>query len=109
MFNAMSKAEEVKKLLARYIPAVEEMATQLKKFGVAFEEVEELQAENKQLARELDAAKRGSIAEKLEHAKLQQEYKQARAILDRIPPEILTQVRKEGRVAHRTIAEDLNT
>ena len=85
------------------------MATQLKKYGVAFEEVEELQAENEQLTRELDAAKRGSITEKLEHARLQLEYKQARAILERIPPEILTQVRKEGRVVHRTIAEDLNT
>ena len=88
MFNAKSKAEEVKKLLARYIPAVEEMATQLKKYGVAFEEVEDLQAENEQLTRELDAAKRGSIHEKLEQAKLQQAYKKAVALLDRIPPEI---------------------
>ncbi len=88
MFNAKSKAEEVKKLLARYVPAVEEMATQLKKYGVAFEEVEDLQAENEQLTKELDAAKRGSIHEKLEHAKLQQEYKKAVALLDRIPPEI---------------------
>ena len=88
MFNAKSNAEEVKKLLARYIPAVEEMATQLKKYGVAFDEVEELQAENEQLTRELDAAKRGSIHEKLEQAKIQREYRGAKAILDRIPPEI---------------------
>ena len=64
------------------------MATQLKKYGIAFEEVEDLQAENEQLARELDAAKRGSITEKLEQAKLQRAYKQAVALLDRIPPEI---------------------
>jgi len=107
MFNAKSKAEEVKKLLARYIPAVEEMATQLKKYGVAFEEVEKLQAENEQLARELDEAKRGSITEKLEHARLQQEYKQARAILDRIPPEILNQLRKESRAVQRDTPEEL--
>ena len=91
MFNAKSKAEEVKQLLARYIPAVEKMATQLKKYGVAFEEVEDLQAENEQLARELDAAKRGSVSERLEHYKLQQEYRQAKAVLDRIPPEIREQ------------------
>ena len=83
------------------------MATQLKKYGVAFEEVEELQAENEQLARELDAAKRGSIAEKLEHARLQQEYKQARAILDRIPPDILNQLRKESRAVQQDTPEDL--
>lgn len=88
MFNAKSKAEEVKKLLARYIPAVEEMATQLKRYGIAFEEVEELQAENEQLTRELDAAKRGSITKKLEQAKLQREYKHAVAVLDRIPLQI---------------------
>lgn len=107
MFNAKSKAEEVKKLLARYIPAVEEMATQLKKYGVAFEEVEELQAENEQLTRELDAAKRGSIHEKLEQAKLQREYRDAKAILDRIPPEILNQLRKESRAVQRDTPEDL--
>ena len=107
MFNAKSKAEEVKKLLARYIPAVEEMATQLKKYGVAFEEVEELQAENEQLTRELDAAKRGSITEKLEQAKLQREYRDAKAILDRIPPEILNQLRKESRAVQRDTPEDL--
>ena len=88
MFNAKSKVEEVKRLLASYIPAVEKMATQLKKYGVAFEKVEELQAENEQLTRELDTSKRGSIHEKLEQAKLQREYKQAVALLDRIPPEI---------------------
>ena len=70
------------------------MATQLKKYGVAFEEVEELQAENEQLARELDAAKRGSITEKLEQAKLQREYREARVILDRIPPEIIATVKQ---------------
>ena len=88
MFNTKSKVEEVKRLLASYIPAVEKMATQLKKYGIAFEEVEELQAENEQLSRELDVAKRGSISEKLEQTKLRQEYIQAVALLDRIPPEI---------------------
>ena len=107
MFNAKSKAEEVKKLLARYIPAVEEMATQLKKYGVAFEEFEDLQAENEQLTKELDAAKRGSITEKLEQAKLQREYRDAKAILDRIPPEILNQLRKESRAVQRDTPEDL--
>ena len=88
MFNTKSKVEEVKHLLASYIPAVEKMATQLKKYGVAFEEVEELQAENELLTHQLDAVMRGSITERLEQTKLRQEYKQAVALLDRIPPEI---------------------
>ena len=88
MFNSKAKVEEVSKLLDGYIPDVEKMATLLKKYSVAFEEVEDLQAENEQLTRELDAAKRGSISERLEHYQLQQEYKQAKAVLDRLPPEI---------------------
>ena len=47
------------------------------------------------------------ITEKLEQAKLQQEYKQAKAILDRIPPEILNQLRKESRAVQRDTPEDL--
>ena len=74
---------------------------------LSFDEVEDIQAENEQLTRELDAAKRGSITEKLEHTRLQQEYKQARAIIDRIPPEILNQLRKESRAVQRDTPEDL--
>ena len=107
MFNAKGKAEEIRQLLDSYIPDVEKMATQMKKSKAAFAEVEDLEAENEQLARELDAAKRGSITEKLEQAKLQQEYKQAKAILDRIPPDILNQLRKESRAVQRDTPEDL--
>ena len=73
----------------------------------AIEKAEELQAENEQLTRELDAATRRSITEKLEHAKLWQEYREASAILDRIPPEILNQLRKESRAVQRDKPEDL--
>ena len=107
MFNAKGKAEEIRQLLDSYIPDVEKMATQMKKYKAAFAEVEDLEVENEQLARELDAAKRGSITEKLEQAKLQREYKQAKAILDRIPPEILNQLRKESRAVQRDTPEDL--
>lgn len=88
MFNGKAKAEEVSKLLDSYIPDVEKMATQMKKYKAAFDEVEDLEAENADLTQQLDAAKRVKVSEKLEQAKLQREYKQAVAVLDRIPPEI---------------------
>ncbi len=88
MFNGKAKAEEISKLLDGYIPDVEKMATLLKKYGVAFENLQDLEAENAELTKELDAAKRGSVSERLEHYKLQREYKQAKAVLDRIPPEV---------------------
>ncbi len=73
----------------------------------AIEKAEELQAENAQQTRELDAATRRSITEKLEHAKLWQEYREARAILDQILPEILNQLRKESRAIQWDTPEDL--
>ena len=107
MFNGKAKAEEVSKLLDGYIPDVEKMATLLKKYGVAFENVQDLVEENAELAKELDETRRGSISEKLEHYKLQQEYREARAILDRIPPDLLNQLRKESRAVQRDVPDDL--
>ncbi len=108
VFNAKAKAEEVSKLLNGYIPDVEKMATQLKKYGMAFESVQALEAENAALTKELDAAKQSKLSEKLEQAKLQQEYRQVKALLDRIPPEVLNQLRKESRAVLGDITEDLN-
>mgnify|MGYP005771044185 CR=1 FL=1 len=73
----------------------------------AIEKAEELQAENTQQTRELDAATRRSITEKLGHTKLWQEYREARAILDQILPEILNQLRKESRAIQWDTPEDL--
>ena len=102
MFNGKAKAEEVSKLLDGYIPDVEKMATLLKKYGVAFESLQDLEDENAELTKELDSAKRSSISERLEHYKLQREYQQAKAVLDRIPPEIRE---KYGRPAlHQEVA-----
>ena len=108
VFNAKAKAEEVSKLLNGYIPDVEKMATQLKKYGMAFERVQALEEENAELIKELDTAKQNKLSEKLEQAKLQQEYRQAKALLDRIPPEVLNQLRKESRAVLGDITEDLN-
>lgn len=107
MFNGKAKAEEVSKLLDGYIPDMEKMATLLKKYGVAFENIHDLEETNAELTRELDEAKRGSVSEKLKHYKLQQEYREARAILDRIPPDLLNQLRKENRAVQRDVPEDL--
>lgn len=107
MFNGKAKAEEVSKLLDGYIPDVEKMATLLKKYGVAFKHIQAIEEENTELTKELDTAKRSSISERLEHYKLQREYQQAKAVLDRIPPELLNQLRKESQAVQRDMPEDL--
>ncbi len=69
------------------------MATTLKRYKAAFEEVEALEAENANLTSKLDTAKRTSVRTELQESKLHQEYRQARALLDRIPEEIKAQYR----------------
>ncbi len=96
-FNAKGKAAEIRHLLDDYIPGVEKMTTTLKKYKAAFEEVETLEAENANLTSELDAAKRSSIRKELQESKLHQEYRQAQALLDRIPEEIKAQYTSQTR------------
>ena len=93
VFNAKSKAAEIGKILDKYIPNVEKMSTQMKKYSTAFAD---LKTENKKLAganRKLSSAlkeeKQESILKKMSDLKLKHDYEEAVAILERIPPKVL--------------------
>ena len=93
VFNAKSKAAEIGKILDKFIPNVEKMSTQVKKYSTAFAD---LKTENKKLAganRKLSSAlkeeKQESILKKMSDLKLQHDYEEAVAILERIPDEVL--------------------
>ena len=92
-FNSKKRAAEISKLLDGYIPAVEKMRTQLKKYSTAFTstkaENEKLKKKNKKLSESLEEANHESVLKKLNDAKLQREYQEALAVLERIPPEIV--------------------
>ena len=92
-FNAKSRAAEIAALLDKYIPAVEQMHTTMKKYQVAFTtttaENKKLKQENAQLEQSLDKATRESTLKQLADAKLRREYADAVAVLDRIPKEVL--------------------
>ena len=94
-FNAKGKAAEIGVLLDKYIPAVEQMHTTLKKYNVAFTtttaENKKLKKENEQLERSLDEATQESTLKKLADAKLHRDYEDALALLDRIPKEVLAE------------------
>ena len=94
-FNSKKRAAEISELLDGYIPAVEKMRTQLKKYSTAFTgtkaENEKLKKKNKNLSESLDEATHESVLKKLNDAKLQREYQEALAILERIPPEVLAE------------------
>lgn len=91
--NAKSRAAEITKLLDKYIPNVERMHTQLKKYKGAFIETvsenERLKAENTELSDKLKDATSESVMKRLKTAQLQHDYEQATRILRQIPPEIL--------------------
>ena len=92
--NGKKRAAEISELLDGYIPAVEKMRTQLKKYSTAFTstkaENEKLKKKNKKLSDSLDEATHESVLKQLKEAKLQREYEEALAILEQIPPEIIS-------------------
>lgn len=105
VFNAKGKATEIGELLDKYIPAVEQMHTTLKKYNVAFTttvaENKKLKKKNERLEQSLDKATQESTLKKLADAKLHRDYEDALALLDRIPKEVLAEYMKKpekGRV-----------
>ena len=91
-FNAKGKAAEIGALLDKYIPAVEQMHTTLKKYNAAFTATtaeKKLKKKTEQLEQSLDKATQESILKKLADAKLHRDYEDAVAVLDRIPQGVL--------------------
>ena len=92
-FNSKKRAAEISELLDGYIPAMEKMRTQLKRYSTAFTstkaENEKLKRKNKKLSESLDEATHESVLKQLKDAKLQREYQEAVAILERIPKDVL--------------------
>ena len=92
-FNAKSRATEISALLDKYIPAVEQMHSTLKKYQVVFTETsvenKKLKQENALLEQSLKKATQESTLKQLADAKLRRDYADAVAVLDRIPKEVL--------------------
>ena len=91
--NAKARTNQIGKLLDEYIPAVEKMATNMKKYRSAFQglakENKKLTTEKEQLSEELKNSQTESALKKLKDAKLERDYQEALAVLDRIPKEVL--------------------
>lgn len=83
--NAKKKSTEIEALLERYIPGVEWMQTQMRKYDTAYKA---LQAENAELKKQVDSSKE-SVRRRLEVSQQLQELEDLRRTVDNIPPEIL--------------------
>ena len=101
--NAKSRTEEIAKILDSYIPNVEKMHTQVKRYSAAAAENKKLKKKNAQLEQDLEAAQDKGVLKKLEEAKLRQSYEAAVELLDRIPPEIIRAYSKTKSVSQRSI------
>ena len=111
-FNAKGKAAEIGELLDKYVPAVEQMHATLKKYRTAFNvtvaENKNLKEKNEQLEQDLNRATKKSTLKQLADAKLQRDYEDAIAVLDRIPKEVLDVYARSGHGRkERPIEQDL--
>ena len=103
--NAKRKSAEIEQLLEQYIPGVEKMKTQLKKYSGAYKQ---LKAENAELEKKLDANKE-SVQRRLELTQKLTELEALRStvntlqqVLHTIPPEIIETYAIENSVRKET-------
>ena len=90
--NAKKKSAEIEALLEQYIPGVERMQTQMRKYDAAYKA---LRAENAGLKKQVDSS-RESIKRQLGVSQQLQELEELRQTVNNIPPEIL-QAYQNGR------------
>ena len=91
--NAKKRAAEIEALIEKYIPRVEKMRTQLKKYNSA---CKELKAEVAVLEKEVDASKE-SVIRRIETAQKLRELEELQKVVDNIPPEVLDLYRSMGK------------
>lgn len=92
--NAGKKKEEAHALLKKWFPQMENFSGQLKKYKVT---IHDLLEENKKLEVRAKASETGKLKDTMERAKLESELHNIQRLVDRIPADILEQVRREQR------------
>ena len=91
-FNAGKKKEEALSLLKKWFPQMENFSGQLKKYKVT---INDLLAENEQLEARAKASEKGKMKDTMERVKLESELKDIQRLVDRIPPEVLAELKRQ--------------
>ena len=80
-------------MLDKYIPSVEKMSTQVRKYSKVFGSMKAenaaLELQNETLSAELKESQQEKILKKMADLKLQHDYEEAVSLLERIPPQVL--------------------
>ena len=83
--NARKKKEEVRSMLEKWFPQMEDFSGQLKKYRVT---IHDLLEENKKLEALAKASEGGQMKGRMERAKLEQQLETMQRLVARIPPEL---------------------
>ena len=86
--------EEALSLLKKRFPQMENFSGQLKKYKVT---INDLLAENEQLEARAKASEKGKMKDTMERAKLESELHDIQQLVDRIPPEVLAELKRQQR------------
>ena len=98
-FNSGKKKAEALALLKKWFPQMENFSGQLKKYQVT---IEDLLAENTKLEERAKASEKGKMSNTIERAKLESELNELQRVIDRIPPDVLAQLKQEAKHHHRS-------
>ena len=77
---------------------MENFSGQLKKYQVT---IEDLLAENTKLEERAKTSEKGKMSNTLERAKLESELNELQRVIDRIPSDVLAQLKQEAKHHHR--------
>ena len=92
--NAGKKKEEALAMLKKWFPQMENFSGQLKKYKVT---IADLLEENKKLEARARASESGKMKDRMERAKLESELQNIQRLVDRIPPEVLAELKRQQR------------
>lgn len=90
--NGTKKKEEALVLLKKWFPQMENFTGQLKKYKVT---IDDLVAENAKLEARAKASESGKLKDTMERAKLESELHNIQRVLDRIPPDVLAELKQQ--------------
>ena len=79
-------------MLKKWFPQMENFSGQLKKYKVT---INDLLAENEKLEARARASESGKIKDRMERAKLESELQNIQRLVDRIPPEVLAELKRQ--------------
>ena len=98
VFNAGKQKEEALQLLRKWFPQMENFLGQLKKYQVT---IDDLISQNRELEARAKAGESGKLKNAMERAKQESELRELHRLMDRIPPELLAELKQEAKKEDR--------